>query len=136
VCFECLVGVRVTNSRRIFTEKVQEVGTYRMARLTRPSTASRWGCGSRLRRIWIALASAIVLLQVVLFRCTVCMYVYMWRPCLRLESFLACVSCLPAPADARSAPRWRVRMQVAVARTNPCRASTQEGCPLSRCNAG
>ena len=69
-----------------------------MSRL-RPSLASRWGCGSRLRRIWITLASAIVLLQVVLFRCRhvcacVCMYVYMWRPCsdwsLSSPAFPAC----------------------------------------------
>jgi hypothetical protein len=105
-----------------------------MSRL-RPSLASRWGCGSRLRRIWITLASAIVLLQVVLFRCRhvcacVCMYVYMWRPC---SDWSLSSPAFPACTDAISALRWRARVQVAVARTYPCPASAQEGCPPLQC---
>jgi hypothetical protein len=97
-------------------------------RLTRPSTASRWGCGSRLRRIWIALASAIVLLQVALYRCTLFMYV--WRtpspPSRSLKG-------TGTGESVREALRWRSRVQVAVVRTYPCPASAQEGCPPLQC---
>ena len=91
----------------------------RMARLTRPSTASRWGCGSRLRRIWIV--PHIHIHAQCTPKRTTCLDWSLSSPA------------FPACTDAISALRWRARVQVAVARTYPCPASAQEGCPPLQC---